>query len=111
MLEFELPMTANLKAYIDRVAGLGRRMAKETGAKLLRTADDTFEHGDAHPLGTCRIGDDGERAPCTPQGELRGNPGIFCTDGSSIPGGTGVNPAHTIAANAERIADWIVKNR
>jgi choline dehydrogenase-like flavoprotein len=26
------------------------------------------------------------------------------SDGSSIPGGTGVNPAHTIAANAERIA-------
>jgi choline dehydrogenase-like flavoprotein len=26
-----------------------------------------------------------------------------------IPGGTGVNPAHTIAANAERIAAGIVE--
>jgi len=111
MLEFELPMTDSLKEYIDRVAGLGRRIADETGARLLRTANDTFEHGDAHPLGTCRIGDDEDRSPCTPFGELRSHPGIFCTDGSSIPGGTGVNPAHTIAANAERIAAWIKENR
>lgn len=111
LLEFDFPMTDSLSAYIDRVAGLGRRIAEETGAKLLRTADDGFEHGDAHPLATCRMGDDGERAPCTPQGELRSHPGIFCTDGSSIPGGTGVNPAHTIAANAERIAAWLVENR
>lgn len=111
LLEFDFTMTESLKAYMDRVAGLGRRIAEETGAKLLRTADDTFEHGDAHPLGTCRMGDDEDAAPCTPNGELRSHPGIFCTDGSSIPGGTGVNPAHTIAANAERIAAWIVENR
>jgi choline dehydrogenase-like flavoprotein len=29
---------------------------------------------------------------------------VFVSDGASVPGGTGVNPAHTIAANAERIA-------
>lgn len=110
-LEFDLPMTERLAAYIERVAGIGRRIASETGAKLLRTADSTFEHGDAHPLGTCRIGDDADRAPCTPEGELRGHPGLFCTDGASIPGGTGVNPAHTIAANAERIAEWLVQHR
>ena len=111
MLQFDLPMTEHLAAYIDRVASVGRQIADETGAKLLRTADDGFEHGDAHPLGTCRIGDDPDRAPCTPNGELRGYPGLFCTDGSSIPGGTGVNPALTIGANAERIAAWIVANR
>ena len=104
-------MTEHLAAYIDRVAGVGRQIADETGAKLLRTADDGYEHGDAHPLGTCRMGDDPEFAPCTPFGELRGYPGLFCTDGSSIPGGTGVNPANTIAANAERIATWLVANR
>lgn len=110
-LEFELPMTPRLRAYIERVAGIGRRIASETGARLLRTADSTFEHGDAHPLGTCRIGDDADRAPCTPHGELRGYPNLFCADGAAIPGGTGVNPAHTIAANAERIAAWIVGHR
>lgn len=108
---FELPMTERLAAYIERVAGVGRSIAEATGAKLLRTGGKGWEHGDAHPLGTCRMGDDDGRAPCTPEGELRGQKGIFCTDGSSIPGGTGVNPAHTIAANAERIAAWLVANR
>lgn len=110
-VQFDLPYSDSLSSYIDRVASVARGMAKANGAKLLRTADHTFEHGDAHPLGTCRIGDDDEKAPCDPNGELRSHPGIFCTDGSSIPGGTGVNPAGTIAANAERIADYLVKNR
>lgn len=104
LLEFTMPMNDHLTGYIDKVAGVGRQMADACGAELLRTADHTYEHGDAHPLGTVRMGDDGNKAPCTPDGELRTNPGIFCADGSVIPGGTGVNPAHTIAANAERIA-------
>jgi choline dehydrogenase-like flavoprotein len=104
LLHFTLPLTERLGAYLERVAGIGRQIAQANGAHLLRTAGDGFEHGDAHPLGTCRMGDDPMRAPCTPAGELRSHPGIFCSDGSSIPGGTGVNPAHTIAANAERIA-------
>jgi choline dehydrogenase-like flavoprotein len=110
-LEFSLPMGERLQAYLDRVAGVGRQIAEANGAELLRTADHTFEHGDAHPLGTCRIGDDPDRAPCTPDGELRTHPGIFVTDGAAIPGGTGVNPAHTIAGNAERISAFMVKNR
>jgi enediyne biosynthesis protein E9 len=108
LLHFTLPLSERLKAYIDRVAGVGRQIAEANDAHLLRTAGDSFEHGDAHPLGTCRMGDDADRAPCTPAGELRTHPGIFCADGSSIPGGTGVNPAHTIAANAERIAAGMV---
>ena len=108
-LRFELPPTEGLSAYIDRVAGVARRICDATGARLLRTGDDTVEHGDAHPHGTCRKGDDGERAPCAPTGELRGAPGVFCADGSSIPGGTGVNPALTIAANAERISAGLVE--
>lgn len=111
MLEFDLPLTERLAAYIERVAGIGRRIAEASGAELLRTGLDTYEHGDAHPLGTCRIGDDDGKAPCTPEGELRSHRNLFVTDGASIPGGTGVNPAHTIAANAERIAAYLVANR
>ena len=109
-LQFELPMTEHLGAYIERVANVGRDIAASTGARLLRTAGSGFEHGDAHPLGTCRMGDDPDRAPCTPWGELRGYPGLFGTDGAAIPGGTGVTPAMAFAANAERIAAWLVEN-
>lgn len=111
VVKLSFPMTELLASYIERVANVGREIAGVTGAKLLRTAEETFEHGDAHPLGTCRMGDDDGRAPCTPNGELRGHPGVFCTDGAVVPGGTGVNPAHTIAANAERISAWIGANR
>ncbi len=111
LLKFNIPQTDHFKAYLDKVAGVGLRIQEETGAKLFRTADHTYEHGDAHPLATCRIGDNEEKAPCTPNGELRSNPGIYCADGASVPGGTGVNPAHTIAANAERIAAFLVENK
>lgn len=111
LLEFTMPMNELLTDYIQRVADVGRQIAKASGAELLRTAEHTFEHGDAHPLGTVRMGDDEDKAPCTSAGQLRTSPGIYCTDGAAIPGGTGVNPAHTIAANAERIAAAIVQGQ
>ncbi len=110
-LRFELPMTEHLSGYIEKVAQIGRDIAEANGAELLRTGGDNYEHGDAHPLGTCRMGDDDALSPCAPTGELRGQKNLFITDGAAIPGGTGVNPSHTIAANAERIAAWIVANR
>lgn len=107
-LHFTFPLTDGLRAYIERVAGLGRRIAEGSGARLLRTNDSGWEHGDAHPLGTCRMGDDPAKAPCDAFGALRGHDGLYVTDGAAIPGGTGVNPALTIAANAERIAAHLV---
>ncbi len=108
LLEFDLPLTERLKAYIDRVADVGRSIAAANDAELLRTGGDTFEHGDAHPLGTCRIGDDDSRAPCDMYGALRGQKNLYITDGAAVPGGTGVNPSLTIGANAERIAAHLV---
>lgn len=109
-LAFRFPMTPSLRAYIDRVAGIGRRIAEGSGARLLRTNDTGWEHGDAHPLGTCRMGDDPAKAPCDASGALRGYDGLYVTDGAAIPGGTGVNPALTIAANAERLADLLIRS-
>ncbi len=111
LLQFALPMDEQMTAYLQRVSTIGRQIAEANGARLMRTAAPSFEHGDAHPLGTCRMGDDQDLSPCDSSGELRSNPGIFCTDGSAISGGTGVNPAHTIAANAERIAALLVAGR
>jgi len=108
-LHFSYPLTDGLRAYIERVAGLGRRIAEGSGGRLLRTNDTGWEHGDAHPLGTCRMGDDPAKAPCDEWGALRGHDGLYVTDGAAIPGGTGVNPALTIAANAERIADHLAR--
>jgi choline dehydrogenase-like flavoprotein len=104
-----LPLTPELGAYMDRVIGVARQMAAANGAEILRTAREGYERGGAHPLGTCRMGDDPRESVTTPEGEVRGTPGLFVTDASTLPGGTGANPALTIAANAERIARRIVE--
>ncbi|GAA2629816.1 GMC oxidoreductase [Actinomadura fulvescens] len=63
----------------------------------------------AHPLSSCRVGDDPATSALDDRHELRGHPGIFVTDGSSVPGALCVNPSLTIAALAERATPHIVK--
>jgi choline dehydrogenase-like flavoprotein len=60
-------------------------------------------------LASCRIGDDPATSALDDRHELRGHPGIFVTDGSSVPGALTVNPALTIAALAERAVPGIVR--
>ncbi len=62
-----------------------------------------------HPLSSCRIGDDPATSALTDKHELRNHPGIFVTDGSSVPTGLTVNPAMTIAALAERSMPGIIE--
>jgi choline dehydrogenase-like flavoprotein len=105
----EVPVTPHLQAYMDRVEAIGEQIAVANGAELIYTAHDGFEHGDAHPLAAARMAADPEHGVCDAHGEVFGHPNLFVTDGASIPGGTGVNPALTIAANAERIAAYLVE--
>jgi len=62
----------------------------------------------AHPLGSCRLGDDPASSALGSNHELRGHPGLFVTDGSAVPTSLCVNPSLTIAALAERAAPAIV---
>jgi choline dehydrogenase-like flavoprotein len=52
----------------------------------------------AHVNGTCRMGVSREHSACTPDGQLRGSPGIYVMDGSLLPTAPGVNPQETIMA-------------
>ena len=63
----------------------------------------------AHPLSSCRIGDDPATSACDDTHELRGHPGIFVTDSASVPTSLCVNPSLTIAALAERAAHHITQ--
>jgi choline dehydrogenase-like flavoprotein len=62
----------------------------------------------AHPLGSCRIGDDPATSALTDSHELRGQPGIFVTDAAAVPTSLTVNPSLTVAALAERASPAII---
>lgn len=63
----------------------------------------------AHPLGSCRVGDDPRTSALDDAHELRGHPGLFVTDGSAVPTSLCVNPSLTIAALAERAVPGIAE--
>jgi cholesterol oxidase len=62
-----------------------------------------------HPLGGCRMADSPQHGVVNDRGAVYGQPGLYVADGSIIPSSLGVNPAFTIAALAEKIAEQIIK--
>jgi choline dehydrogenase-like flavoprotein len=83
-------------------------LEKDGLAQVTPWTNDVVGAYTVHPLSSCRIGDDPDTSACDDRHELRGHPGIFVTDGSSVPTGVTVNPALTIAALVERAVPGIV---
>ena len=79
--------------------GLGRHLSWVGGQPVLS----------AHPLSSCRMGDDPALSALDDRHELRGSPCLFVTDGSSVPTSLTVNPSLTIAALAERASAGILQ--
>jgi choline dehydrogenase-like flavoprotein len=79
--------------------GLGKHLAWVGGQPTLS----------AHPLSSCRMGDDPTLSALDAGHELRGSPCLFVTDGSSVPTSLTVNPSLTIAALAERASVGIIQ--
>jgi len=102
------PITEGFSRYINKVVSVGEGIAKANKAILLQTRASGYEYTANHMLGTCRMGDDPSRSVADPYGQVWGYSGLFVSDSGSIPGGCGVNLALTVAANAERIANYIV---
>jgi choline dehydrogenase-like flavoprotein len=65
--------------------------------------------GSAHPLGTCRMGNDPETSVVDRWGACHTVKGLYICDGSVFPTSGAVNPACTIMALAARTADHLVK--
>jgi choline dehydrogenase-like flavoprotein len=64
----------------------------------------------AHPLGTCRMGEDPARSVVDSHCQVHDLQGLFVIDGSVTPTSLGVNPQLTILAIAEKSAEWIRDN-
>ena len=65
----------------------------------------------AHPLGGCAMSDRPDRGVVNDRGEVWGHPGLYVADGAVVPGPLAANPSLTIAALAERTAQWMIHGR
>jgi choline dehydrogenase-like flavoprotein len=102
------PTTKTQRAWAESDASIRHIIEKDgIGKHLDWTA--TPNTLSAHPLASCRVGDNPTRSACTPHHELRGHPGIYVTDGSAVPTSLCVNPSLTIAAMAERASPHLVR--
>jgi len=63
----------------------------------------------SHQCGTVRMGNDPKTSPLDPFCRAWDHPNLFVVDASSLPTSAAVNPSLTIAAQALRVADHIVK--
>jgi choline dehydrogenase-like flavoprotein len=64
----------------------------------------------SHQSGTVRIGSDQKTAPLDPYCRAWDHPNLFVIDASFLPTSAAVNPSLTIAAQALRVANHIVKS-
>jgi choline dehydrogenase-like flavoprotein len=64
----------------------------------------------AHPLGTCRMGEDPTRSVVDSHCQTHDVKGLFVIDGSVTPTSLGVNPQLTILSIAEKSAEWLRDN-
>lgn len=90
---------AALRAIIEK-DGVGRHLDWTGGQPVLS----------AHPLASCRLGDDPTTSALHADHQLRGHPGLYVTDGSAVPTSLTVNPSLTIAALAERASPGIARH-
>ncbi|WP_047868707.1 FAD-dependent oxidoreductase [Nocardiopsis sp. RV163] len=103
------PTMNTLKGWSQSDAEVREILEKDGIARVAPWTNDLVGAYTVHPLASCRIGDDPHTSALDDRHELRGHPGIFVTDGSSVPGALTVNPAMTIAALAERSVPGIVE--
>jgi choline dehydrogenase-like flavoprotein len=105
-LQVEHRYTARDLLARDALMARAREILKEAGAFFYKKHIIwTFSHA----AGTVRMGDDAKTAPLDRFCRFRGVDGLYVVDASFMPTGGGVNPSLTIAANALRVGDAIVR--
>jgi len=98
-------------AIIDKIYETHKKLARSTRGLVLPAVGWKLFHSlvTPHPLGGCSMGPDASRGVVDHKGEVFGYPGLYVADGAIVPKALGVNPAKTIAALAERIAEHICR--
>ncbi len=98
---------SNWQAHLDLVTALKAVLRKAGFPIVLSRAFD--KRTPSHQCGTVRIGNDPKTAPLDVYCRSYDHPNLFVVDASFLPTSAAVNPALTIAAQALRVADHIVR--
>jgi cholesterol oxidase len=97
------------KDYYDGLEQGFRDVADALGGELLDAPWKWLSRTvTVHPLGGCPMAEDWRHGVVDSRGRVFNFNGLYVSDGSAMPGPIGANPAFTIAAFAERVAEGIV---
>jgi cholesterol oxidase len=99
------------RAYFDDVKRSMQQIAEATGSKFVDEPLWYFKRViTVHPVGGLPMGRGPETGVADQHGQVFGHPGLSIADGSVLPGPVGPNPSLTIAAVADRSAEWMLEN-
>ena len=107
--QLEYPIAPHTQHGFDLADAAAESILTLDGLATFHTVASTNNIQCAHPLASCRIGDHPGTSALDDRHELRGHPGIFVTDGASVPTSLCVNPSLTIAALAERASSLLLE--
>lgn len=97
----------NWDAHLDLVAHL-KRVLKAAGFPIVLSRPFD-KRTPSHQCGTVRIGNDPATSPLDVWCRSYDHPNLFVVDAACLPTSAAVNPALTVAAQALRVADHIVR--
>jgi cholesterol oxidase len=94
-----------LRAQHEAQRAIAEALGREYVPDVFSTFGRQFTY---HPLGGCPMADTADGGVVNQYGEVFGHPGLFIADGSIVPSALGRNPAYTICALAERVAEHML---
>ncbi len=103
-------LSENSRRMVEAAIGRATELCLAAGADSVRDFGTAPGFG-WHLLGTARMGSDSGSSVVDADHQAHDVPGLYVVDGSSMPTGGAVNPAHTIQALALRAADRIWETR
>lgn len=95
--------TARIEAFRARM----KEVLKPYSFSIVKQADNNQRI--AHVCGTCRFGDDPADSVLDAYNRAHGLDNLYVVDASFFPSSGGTNPSLTVAANALRVADHLVR--